>query len=102
MIGGKWKARILYLLSLDRFAFGELRRALGNVSQQVLSTQLHAMVEDRLIERCTGIDNVVRYDLSDRGRQLFRLLSPLADWAVDELQKEGLDWSRPNIGAPKT
>ena len=51
MVGGKWKARTLHLLAQGDYGFAELRRQLGRVSQQVLSTQLRALESDGLIER---------------------------------------------------
>ena len=40
MLGGKWKINIIYQLSQKTTRFGELRRLLGKVTQQMLSKQL--------------------------------------------------------------
>jgi DNA-binding HxlR family transcriptional regulator len=104
MIGGKWKARILYLLSREQFAFAELLRQLAGISQQVLSAQLHAMQQDGLVRREHSADaarNAGRYVLTAKGCELVALLMPVADWSVRQLQQDGLDWSPPAV-APRS
>jgi DNA-binding HxlR family transcriptional regulator len=100
MIGGKWKAQILYLLSLEHYAFADLLRRLGGISQQVLSMQLQAMKRDRLVLRGqAGEDarHAGRYMLTAKGCELVALLMPVADWAVRQLRQDGLDWSPPVV-----
>ena len=51
ILGGKWKINIIYQLSKKTTRFGELRRSLGNVTQQMLSKQLKELERDKLIIR---------------------------------------------------
>ena len=51
LIGGKWKINIIYQLSKKSMRFGELKRAIGSVTQQMLSKQLREMEKDTLINR---------------------------------------------------
>lgn len=98
LVGGKWKARALYLLTLRPFHFAELQRALGDVSQQVLSTQLRDMQQDGLISWREAADQpriAGFYDATAKGRSLVAALSPLMDWGVAELAREGLHWAPP-------
>ena len=50
LIGGKWKLCILWQLSQKKMRFGELQRAVGNITQQMLSKQLKEMSNDNLIK----------------------------------------------------
>ncbi|GAA4483703.1 winged helix-turn-helix transcriptional regulator [Gluconacetobacter asukensis] len=87
MIGGKWKARALHLLTQDAFGFAQLRRALGGVSQQVLSTQLRAMEADGLIARQDpgpGDNGAACYTATAKGRTLVDILLPVAEWGTYE------------------
>jgi DNA-binding HxlR family transcriptional regulator len=100
MIGGKWKARILYLLWFEDFAFAELLRQLSGVSQQVLSTQLQAMERDGLVRRRQAGESerhAGRYALTAKGRELVALIMPVADWSVRQLRRDGLEWSPPAV-----
>ncbi|MDE2578821.1 MAG: helix-turn-helix transcriptional regulator [Hyphomicrobiales bacterium] len=95
MIGGKWKARTLYLLAHHVYGFAALRRELGAVSQQVLSTQLRALETDGLVSRSDGGDGAPVYAATAKGRDLVGLLTPVAEWGTRELASKGLVWSPP-------
>jgi DNA-binding HxlR family transcriptional regulator len=96
MVGGKWKARALYLLAIRPFAFAALRRELGGVSQQVLSTQLKAMWRDGLVETVTGEDGTTPlYVATPKGCDLVRVLMPVAEWGTAELRARGEEWQPP-------
>ena len=47
ILGGKWKINIIFQLSTKTTRFGELRRSLGNITQQMLSKQLREMEKDK-------------------------------------------------------
>ena len=51
LIGGKWKLVIMHLLADRSMRFGELRRAIGEITQQMLSKQLKEMERDGLVRR---------------------------------------------------
>jgi DNA-binding HxlR family transcriptional regulator len=94
MVNGKWKARILYQLSLRPHRFGELRRSMGPISQQVLSAQLKSLQTDRLVARSAADPrDGALYRLTGDGFELFRVLLPVADWGLARLRRSGLDWS---------
>ena len=96
MVGGKWKARALYLLAIRPFAFAALRRELGGVSQQVLSTQLRAMRRDGLVETVTGEDGAATlYVATPKGCDLVKVLMPVAEWGTAELRARGEEWQPP-------
>jgi len=96
MISGKWKARVLYLLAQGDLTFGEIRASVGSVSQQVLSNLLRELETDRVVER-TRADSALTsgYRLTPKGRQLFHLLLPLAEWGNQLLSEQGVRWDPP-------
>ena len=50
--GGKWKIRIIFLLfNKKKVRFGELKRSLSKITQQMLSKQLKELEQDGLINR---------------------------------------------------
>ena len=82
VIGGKWKALILWALSVEPRRTGELRRELDGVSEKVLIQQLRELERDGIVMR-TVHDQVppkVVYALTPRGASLERALAPLGEW----------------------
>lgn len=98
MVAGKWKARVLYLLSLEDLAFGEIRTTVGGIRQQVLSTVLAEMVASGTVRRADhGNARETRYTLTQRGRELVHLLHPLSNWGVRLLAEHGEQWHLPRL-----
>jgi DNA-binding HxlR family transcriptional regulator len=98
MVAGKWKARVLYLLSLDDLAFGEIRASVGDIKQQVLATVLADMTASGIVRRAED-DNAkeTRYQLTQRGRELVQVLQPLSVWGVGLLAERGEEWRLPRV-----
>lgn len=96
LVGGKWKVRALYRLAIRPFGFVALRRELGAVSQQVLSTQLKAMMRDGLVST-VGADGAATplYVATAKGCELVQVLMPVAAWGTAELRARGQDWQPP-------
>ena len=97
LIGGKWKARVIHILSTGPMTFAPLRRALQGISQQVLSAQLQALVADGLVARTQGSDHCAgsQYALTPVGRSLLPLLKAVAAWGEIRLKARGVDWEPP-------
>lgn len=81
VIGGKWKALILWELRQVR-RFGELKRLVTGVSEKMLIQQLRELEEDGLVLRRAfpEIPPRVEYSLTALGVSLNDALTPLADW----------------------
>ncbi len=83
VIGGRWKASVVYKLMLARkLRFGELRRLLPNVSQRMLTVQLRELEEDGLVRRTVyaEVPPRVEYELTTFGRSLEPILVAMREW----------------------
>lgn len=84
VLGGKWKPLILFHLAHGTRRYGELRRAVGNVSDKVLIQQLKELQADGIIDRVDfgEIPPKVEYSLTVFGRTLGKALAPLCEWGA--------------------
>jgi len=82
VIGQKWTSLILRDLADGPRRFGELQHSLG-VSPRVLSTRLHALEEELLVEKeiFAEVPPRTEYSLTEKGR----LLIPI----IDEMRRVG-------------
>jgi DNA-binding HxlR family transcriptional regulator len=83
-VGDKWSALILLELSQSPRRFGNLRRAIADISQRMLTETLRNLQRDGFITR-TVIPTTppqVEYALTSMGRSLHLALSELAGWAA--------------------
>ena len=82
-IGGKWKIRILFnLSSKKKVRFGELKRNLKTVTQQMLSKQLKELEQDGIVNRKVHqiVPPKVEYSLTEFGSSLIPVLRSFSDW----------------------
>jgi DNA-binding HxlR family transcriptional regulator len=84
VLGAKWKPLILYHLAHGTRRYGELRRAVGSVSDKVLIQQLKELQADGIIDRVNfgEIPPKVEYSLTAFGRTLGKALAPLCEWGT--------------------
>ncbi len=82
VVGGKWKAVILWELRHGPLRFGELRRRAAGISEKVLIQQLRELEADQLLTRVVfqQVPPRVEYGLTDWGCGLNDALGPIADW----------------------
>ena len=87
LIGNKWKVLILRDLLPGTKRFGELKKSIGSVSQKVLTAQLRAMEENRLVHRevYAEVPPRVEYSLTELGKSLKPILDSM--WAWGEAYK---------------
>tara|TARA_B100001750_G_C15366042_1_gene524799 strand:- start:612 stop:968 length:357 start_codon:yes stop_codon:yes gene_type:complete len=82
-LGGKWKIRILFNLSQkNKVRFGELKRILSSITQQMLSKQLKELENDGIINRIVHqiVPPKVEYSLTEFGLSLMPILKSLSHW----------------------
>lgn len=83
LIGGKWKLLILYCLFMDDVVrFGEFRRLLPNITQQMLTSQLREMEKDGIINRKVypQVPPKVEYTLTEFGISMKPMLDAMMKW----------------------
>ncbi len=85
-IGDKWSILILTALKLKSHRFSELKRAIPDVSQRMLTKTLRSLERDGLIERHVTPTTPPRvdYNLTALGKSLVQVLEPLAGWALNK------------------
>lgn len=88
VIAGKWKPLVLYHLSKNVHRYGELRRAIGGVTDKVLIQQLKELERDEIIERIDfqEIPPKVEYSLTPFGQSLAMALRPLCAWGSEHME----------------
>ena len=82
-LGGKWKIRIIFLLYQNRKnRFGELKKILQTITQQMLSKQLKELELDGLINRKVFqvVPPKVEYTLTDFGLSVIPILKSFSNW----------------------
>ncbi len=82
-IGDKWSYLIVMTLAQLPHRFGELRRAVEDSSQRMLTETLRSLQRDGLIERTVfpTTPPSVEYRLTERGQSLQVPMRGLIDWA---------------------
>lgn len=82
VIGGKWKALLLWRIHSQPRRFGELKRLVPDISEKVLIQQLREMEADGIVHREVfhQVPPKVEYSVTGFGASLDNALIPLADW----------------------
>lgn len=95
MIGGKYKALILWHLMDRILRFGELRKLIPQATPKMLTQQLRELEEDNLIIRTVYpvVPPKVEYKLSPLGNSIRPILEAMYDWGSDYLAQNGLSVS---------
>lgn len=86
LIGGKWKLRILWVLSRkEPLRYGQIRASVPNITDMMLSQSLRELTRDGLLQRHAyqEIPPRVEYTLTPNGRSLSPILTALANWAEE-------------------
>ncbi len=89
LIGGKWKIAILHTLSMGPIRFGELKRNLSPITQQMLTKQLRELEKDNLINRKVFdvVPPKVEYSLTEFGWSFEPVLVALCKWDLGNQER---------------
>ena len=82
-LGGKWKIRILFsLLQSKKIRFGEFKKALKTITQQMLSKQLKELETDGIVNRRVHqvVPPKVEYSLTEFGLSVIPILRSFSEW----------------------
>ncbi|NQY26357.1 MAG: helix-turn-helix transcriptional regulator [Piscirickettsiaceae bacterium] len=96
VFAGRWKPEILWHLKTGYMRFNQLQRAIGDVSQKMLTQQLRELERDGLIKRTQypEIPPRVEYQYTELAKTLQPIFTALLKWndkhnsAVIKAQKE--------------
>jgi DNA-binding HxlR family transcriptional regulator len=82
-IGDRWSLLVLLVLAPKTLRFTEVKRAIGDISQRMLSQTLRSLEKDGYISRTVypTVPPKVEYCLTDLGRSLLARIEPLVEWA---------------------
>lgn len=82
LIGGKWKALILWNLGQDTLRFSELKKLLPKITQKMLTQQLRELETSGLVKRFIyrQVPPKVEYSLTSEGKSLIPILDTLCQW----------------------
>jgi len=88
VVGGKWKASILWHLAQDTMRFSDLQRQFSDTTRKMLTQQLRELEADGLVHRevYPQVPPKVEYSLTAKGRSIFPILQHMCDWGKHYLQ----------------
>jgi DNA-binding HxlR family transcriptional regulator len=83
LIGARWTGAILHVLLGGRVRYADLRSAVPEISDRMLSERLRALEEAGIVVRHVNPDPPVRveYELTEKGRALEPSLAAIQAWA---------------------
>jgi DNA-binding HxlR family transcriptional regulator len=81
-VTSRWGVLVLLVLLQGTRRFGELRRAVGGVSERMLAKTLHVLEDDGLVlrEAMQVVPPHVEYSLTPLGVEAAKRVRDLADW----------------------
>lgn len=93
LIGGKYKALILWHLSEGKLRFSELRSRIKKATPKMLTQQLRELENQALIHRevFPVIPPKVEYSLTETGKSLMPILVAMRDWGTSYLRGKDLE-----------
>lgn len=92
LIGGKYKALILWHLADGKLRFSQLNKLIPNATAKMLTQQLREMETQGLLHRevYPVVPPKVEYSLTDLGRSLMPVLIAMRNWGAEYLQSQNL------------
>ena len=84
IFGGKWKSRIICVLSANgKLRYSELRKEMYNITDAVLAATLKDLIEDGIMDR-KSYDEIpprVEYSLTQKGNSIVPILQSICQWS---------------------
>lgn len=89
LIGGKWKALILWHLTGKTLRYNQLHRLLPDATHKMLTQQLRDLEENGLITRRVypEVPPRVEYSLSPFGETMYPILDAMCNWGKAYLNR---------------
>lgn len=91
VIGGKWKALILWHLNKETLRFSEVQKIVPGISKKVLSEHLRVLEKHGFIERKVypEVPPRVEYSITPKGEELGEIVGTMERWGRTFLEAEG-------------
>ena len=92
LIGGKYKALILWHLSGGTLRFSQLQKAV-TATPRMLTLQLRELENDGLVSRTVypEVPPRVEYAMTNLGRSLMPILTAIRDWGTEYLRGKDIE-----------
>ena len=92
LIGGKYKALILWRLSGGTLRFSQLQKHIP-ATARMLTLQLRELEQDGLITRTVypEVPPRVEYEMTDLGRSLMPILTAMRNWGAEYLRSKDIE-----------
>ena len=92
LIGGKYKALIIWHLSEKTMRFSQLHKMIPGATAKMLTQQLREMEAQKLIHRevYPVVPPKVEYSLTELGMSLMPVLIAIRDWGAEYLHSQNL------------
>ena len=89
VIGGKWKALILWEMHAQPRRFGEFKRLVPGISEKMLIQGLREMERDGIVHREVfhEVPPRVEYSVTEFGATLNAALEPLCSWGEQHMER---------------
>src|SRR5438067_10620882 len=86
-IADKWTALVIQILASGTMRYAELQRAIGGISQKMLTQTLRSLEREGLVQRRVYpvVQPKVEYSLTKLGRTLIEPLHALCRWSEKHL-----------------
>jgi DNA-binding HxlR family transcriptional regulator len=93
LIGGKYKALILWNLSEGKLRFSQLQKRITSATPRMLTLQLRELENQDLIHRevYAEVPPRVEYSMTELGRSLMPILSAMRDWGAEYLRGRDIE-----------
>ena len=92
IFGGKWKSRIISVLSAaEKLRYSELRREMCNITDTVLAATLKDLIEVGIVERKSydEIPSRVECSLTDKRKSVVPILQSICRWSDIFYKEDG-------------
>ena len=104
-LGDKWSLLVIVELTHGPLRFRQLQRAVGGISQRMLTLTVRHLERDGLVRRTVypTVPAQVDYRLTEMGASLTHLLKALADWSLahrKDIARAQTDYDRAHPGRP--